>query len=330
MLQSTRQALLEQLLSNSEKDFSGQELADRLGVSRAAVNKAAAELKKQGWQITAASGRGYRLLPGSDALTEEAICAQFPEGCPFAKVVVFDTIDSTNEEVKRLAAQGAPHGTLVVAAQQTAGKGRRGRRFESPDGRGVYFSLLLRPHIEAERAVAVTGSAAVAVRRAVQRLCGKELAIKWVNDLYLNSKKVCGILTEAAADFESGGIDYLVPGIGINISTTAAEFGPELSQIASSLYPEGHSPVSRAAIAAQAAAELLAMCPEFDYLEEYRAACFVPGHWVTVQAAGQEPYTAKALDIDEQGRLVIQLNNGTRTALGYGEVSIRPAPGAAE
>lgn len=325
-MKSTKQALLEALLQSPDADLSGQELADRLGISRMAVSKAAAELKKQGWQISAASGRGYRLEPGSDALTEEAVRAALPVQLPL--VQVFPSIDSTNEEAKRLAAQGAPHGTLLVSAEQTAGKGRRGRRFESPQQKGVYFSLLLRPKLEAAKAVAVTGSAAVAVRRAVKRLCGKELAIKWVNDLYLNGKKVSGILTEAATNFETGFVDYLVVGIGINVSTTPEEFGPELSQIASSLYPEGVSPVSRAAIAAAVAGELYSMCPQFDYLPEYRAACFVPGHWVTVQAAGQEPYTAKALDIDDNGCLVIELYNGTRKALGYGEVSIRPAPGA--
>lgn len=213
----------------------------------------------------------------------------------------------------------------MVAGAQTAGKGRRGRQFVSPSG-GVYFSLILRPTLDATQAVAVTGSAAVAVRRGVKALCGKDLAIKWVNDLYYQGKKVCGILTEAATNFETGQLDYVIPGIGINLSTTPQEFGPELSQIAGSLYPEGHSPVSRVALAGAVASRLLEMCPAFDYLEEYRAACFVPGHWVTVQAAGQEPYTAQALSIDDSGRLVVRRSDGTVTALGYGEISIRPAP----
>ncbi len=324
-MKSTKEALLEELLAHPGEDCSGQVLAQRLGISRAAVNKGAAALKEEGWQITALPRRGYRLEAGSDALTPQAVEACFPEGSPFARVVVLREVDSTNEEAKRLAAQGAPHGTLVIAGAQTAGKGRRGRRFESPPG-GVYFSLILRPALAASQAVAVTGSAAVAVRRGVQALCGKELAIKWVNDLYYQGKKVCGILTEAATNFETGQLDYVIPGIGINVFTRPQEFGPEVSRVATSLYPSGHSPVGRVALAAAVAARLLEMCPSFDYLEEYRAACFVPGHWVTVQAAGQEPYTAQALEIDDQGRLVVRLPGGGVTALSYGEISIRPAP----
>lgn len=321
----TKETLLEWLLAHPGEDCSGQTLAQQLGVSRAAVNKAAAALKEEGWQITAIPRRGYRLEEGSDALTPQAIRAFFPGECPFPQVLVYPSVGSTNEVLKQLAAQGAPHGTLVVAGEQTAGKGRRGRQFVSPPG-GVYFSLLLRPALAASQAVAVTGSAAVAVRRGVKDLCGKDLDIKWVNDLYYQGKKVCGILTEAATDFESGQLDYVIPGIGINISTRPQEFGPQVSQIATSLYPTGHSPVSRAALAAAVASRLLEMCPTFDYLEEYRAACFVPGHWVTVQAAGQDPYIAQALSIDDQGQLVIRLQDGGITALGYGEVSIRPAP----
>lgn len=323
-MKTTKDTLLEMLLK--EQECSGQELARQLGISRAAVNKAAAQLKKEGWQISSVVGRGYRLEPGSDVLTPQAITACLPGPSPFPKILVYQSIDSTNEELKRLAPQGAPHGTLVVAAQQTAGKGRRGRRFESPLGRGVYFSLLLRPQMEASQAGAVTCSAAVAACRGIKALCGKELGIKWVNDLYYQQKKVGGILTEAVTDCESGSLDYMICGIGINISTTPQEFGPQLSQIASSLYPSGHSPISRAAVAAQVASQLLAMYPDFDYLEEYRAACFVPGHWVTVQAAGHEPYTALAREIDREGRLVVELPSGGQVALGYGEVSIRPAP----
>lgn len=322
---TTKQALLEELLANPGESFSGQVLADRLGISRMAVSKAARELQKQGWQITAASGRGYQLQAGSDALTADAFEAAWNAGgyslpCPAVKI--FPTLESTNRTAKELALSSAPHGTLVVGGEQTAGRGRLGRSFASPDGKGVYMSLILRPELQAADALAATGSAAVAVCRAVKKLCGIELDIKWVNDLYYKGKKVCGILTEAATDLESGRVDWLVVGIGLNLTTTAEDFGAALSPIASSLYPGGASPVSRVALAAEIAAQLLALCPDFDYLEEYRRRCFVPGHWVTVHGGGPS-WTARALFIDDLGRLVVE-SEGRQIAVAHGEVSVKP------
>ena len=174
-------------------------------------------------------------------------------------------------------------------------------------------------------AQAVTVSAAVAVCRAVKRLCGLDLGIKWVNDLYYNGKKVCGILTEAGADIESGQLEWLVVGIGLNLTSRPEDWPEELRPIAGSLYPGGPAPVSRAALAGAIARELLGLCPAFDCLDEYRARCFVPGHWVTV-CTGMESYAAKAVAIDDAGRLIVQREGGRTEALCHGEVSIRPSP----
>ena len=198
-----------------------------------------------------------------------------------------------------------------------------GRRFESPAGKGVYCSLLLRPSLSAADAQTVTVGAAVAVARVVKALCGLELGIKWVNDLYYQGKKVCGILTEAGTDIESGQLEWLVVGIGLNLTTTAADWPDELARTAGSLFPGGPSPVSRAALAGAIARELLSLCPAFDCLDEYRARCFVPGHWVTV-CTNSETYAAKALFIDDAGRLVVEREGGRQEALRHGEVSIRP------
>ena len=199
-----------------------------------------------------------------------------------APVHIYDTLESSNRTAKLLALDGAPHGTLVLTAHQSAGRGRLGRKFESPAGKGVYCSILLRPELPAASAQTATIRAAVAVCRAVQKLCGLELAIKWVNDLYYQGKKVCGILTEAGTDLESGRLEWLV------------------------------------------ARELLALGPGEDCLDEYRARCFVPGHWVTV-CTGSETYAAKALAIDDAGRLVVRRENGREEALRCGEVTTRPA-----
>ena len=262
-------------------------------------------------------GRGYRLL-GGDPFCAEAV-GPYP-----APVQVYDTLESSNRTAKLLALDGAPHGTLVLTAHQSAGRGRLGRVFESPSGKGVYLSVLLRPAVPAASAQTATIGAAVAVCRAVQELCGLELGIKWVNDLYYQGKKVCGILTEAGTDLESGRLEWLVVGIGLNLTATAADWPPELAEKAGSLYPGGPAPVSRAALAGAIARQLLALCPAFDCLDEYRARCFVPGHWVTV-CTGTETYAAKALAIDEEGRLVVQRENGRPQALHCGEVTTRPA-----
>ena len=169
----------------------------------------------------------------------------------------------------------------------------------------------------------MTISAAVAVARAVKALCGLELGIKWVNDLYYQGRKVCGILTEAGTDMECGQLEWLVVGIGLNLTTSPADWPEELARTAGSLYPGGPAPVSRAVLAGAIARELLSLCPAFDCLDEYRARCFVPGHWVTV-CTGAETYAAKALSIDDAGRLVVEREGGRQVALQHGEVSIRP------
>ena len=316
MAPSTKQALLQALSAAEGSYISGQQLALRLGVSRAAVHKAAAALSAQGYTLEAVSRRGYRLVGG------DPFCAEAAGDYP-APIHLYDRLESSNQTAKRLALSGAPHGTLVLTGQQSAGRGRMGRKFESPAGQGIYLSLLLRADIPAADAQTVTVSAAVAVCRAVKALCGLELSIKWVNDLYYRGKKVCGILTEAGADLESGRLEWLVVGIGLNLTTPPEAFPAELRRLAGSLFPGGPAPVSRVALAAAIARELLTLCPAFDCLEEYRARCFVPGHWVTV-CTGRETYAALALSIDDAGRLVVRRENGREEALQHGEVSIRP------
>ena len=277
---STQQALLQALASCGGRPLSGQALAQQLGVSRSAVWKAARELQNRGYPIQGASGQGYWLAEGNDPLTEQAVRAALPPGCPIGLVEVHEETDSTNMAAKRLGLAGAPSGTLVVAGRQKQGRGRLGRTFVSPPG-GVYLSLLLRPAVAAPDALTATGAAAVAVCRAVEELTRCSLAIKWVNDLFY------------------GG----------------------------SLFPGGPSPCGRAALAASIAAHLLSLGFGHDYLTEYRQRSLVVGHWLTVTGDG-DPYIAKALAIDDEGRLVIQLPTGGQKALRFGEVSTRPSPGS--
>ena len=295
MASNTKQALLQALSAAEGGYISGQRLAETLGVSRAAVHKAAAALAAQGYALHSAPRRGYRLT-GGDPFCAEAV-GSYP-----APIYLYDSLESSNLTAKQLALTGAPHGTLVLTSHQQAGRGRMGRVFESPAGKGVYLSLLLRPDLSAADAQTVTIGAAVAVARAVKALCGLELSIKWVNDLYYQ----------------------LVVGIGLNLTTSPADWPEELARTAGSLYPGGPAPVGRAALAGAIARELLALCPDFSCLDEYLALCFVPGHWVTV-CTNRETYAAKALFIDGCGQLVVERENGRTVALRHGEVSIRPA-----
>ena len=193
---STRQALLQALSAAEGRYISGQQLAQQLGISRAAVHKAAAALTAQGYALDAAPRKGYRLC-GGDPFCPEAV-GEYP-----APVYVYDTLESSNRTAKLLALDGAVHGTLVLTAHQTAGRGRLGRSFESPAGKGVYLSVVLRPDLHTASAQTLTIAAAVAVCRAVEKLCGIRLGIKWVNDLYYQGKKVCGILTEGCPYLET-------------------------------------------------------------------------------------------------------------------------------
>ena len=314
MAPSTKQALLQALSAAEGSYISGQQLAQRLGVSRAAVHKAAAALSAQGYTLEAVSRRGYRLVGGDPFCVEAA--GDYP-----APIHLYDRLESSNPTAKRLALSGAPHGTLVLTDQQSAGRGRMGRKFESPAGQGIYLSLLLRADIPAADAQTVTVSAAVAVCRAVKALCGLELSIKWVNDLYYRGKKVCGILTEAGADLESGRLEWLVVGIGLNLTTPPEAFPAELRRLAGSLFPGGPAPVSRVALAAAIARELLTLCPAFDCLEEYRARCATVGCDVTYTRS-DTVYNARAVGIDGDYALIVE-RGGERETIRFGEVSVR-------
>ena len=325
----TKEQILEQLEQHRGTALSGQALAHRLGVSRTAVWKAVRTLQDQGHSIRALPNRGYQLMPGSPALSEPGIRRWLGGTAP---IEVHHSIDSTNTRARQLAAAGAPHGTLVVADHQTAGRGRRGRSFVSPPGTGLYLSVVLRSALPMEQMVLATSAAAVAVRRAVQQVCGCTLGIKWVNDLYARGKKCCGILTEASADLETGGVDYLVVGIGLNLLEPGQGWPPELQAIAGAILELG-TPVDRSRLAGVVAAQLLELAeglPDAGFMQEYRAANIVPGQQVTVLQNGSSR-PARALDITDQGHLLIREADGTRQELSFGEVSIRVSePGRQE
>ena len=199
-----------------------------LGISRAAVWKAVEALRQEGYVSTSAPNRGYSLQSAPDRLREGELSGPLADCHLGIPLLCFESIDSTNTECKRQAMTGAPDGLVAIAEEQTGGKGRKGRTFQSPKG-GLYLSLLLRPDLPPVEVTDITAWVAVAVCDGIEAACGVRPQIKWTNDLVLNGKKLCGILTEIGLEGESHALDYLVPGIGINVAQTPEDFGPELA-----------------------------------------------------------------------------------------------------
>lgn len=323
---SSKSRILRILEQQKGNNVSGEELAKELQISRSAVWKAVRELKKDGYEITAVQNRGYCLDPFSDRLSSEGIESCLGEECWAGKIHVYQRLESTNITAKQLALDGAPHASVVLAEEQSAGRGRMGRSFTSPKHTGVYMSILLRPQWSAQDSLLVTTAASVAVCRAVEQATGQKAQIKWVNDVYLGARKVCGILTEAVTDLESGGIESIILGIGVNFSTPVADFPEELQKTAGSLFETPPEHLDRNRFAAVLIREVMALCDTLtdrSFLAEYRERSLVLGKTVQVLPFGREPYPAKAVDIDAQGGLVLELADGSRQALHSGEVSIR-------
>lgn len=323
----SREKVLALLTEKRGAALSGEAMSRELGISRAAVWKAVEALRQEGYVIASAPNRGYCLQSAPDRLREGELSGPLTDCHLGHPLLCFECIDSTNTECKRRAMAGAPDGLVAVAEEQTGGKGRKGRAFLSPKGKGLYLSALLRPELSPAEVTDITAWVAVAVCDGIQASCGVRPRIKWTNDLVLNGKKLCGILTEIALEGESHALDYLVPGIGINVSQTPEDFGPELAATATSLSYELGRPVRRADLAVQVIKALDRMYAGFprnrqEYLDKYRADCLTPGNQVQLitPTSRREAY---AVEIDDQFRLVVEFPDGTRQALSAGEVSVR-------
>ena len=313
------------LRENRGKSVSGSEIARTLGVTRAAVWKAIAALRAEGVPVDAGTNRGYCLSGEADILSEALIRSRLKR--PDIAIEMRRDCDSTNNVAKRLAMQGAAAGTLVLTEMQTAGRGRLGRSFYSPGRGGVYMSVILRPRLAVYDSVLITAGAAVAVCRAIEAQAGVRAEIKWVNDVYIAGKKVCGILTEAASDLESGGVEYIVVGIGINVRRGEERVPEELADVITTV--EEHTAgahVGRSELIAAVANELDVIGAQLEsgaFLDEYRARSMVLGKRVLAICAGMcEP--VEVLGIDGRAGLVVRGENGEEKTLHSGEISIRP------
>ena len=318
---TTKAKLLRLLEDNRERFVSGEALAQDIGVSRNAVWKAVASLRNDGYDITAVTNKGYRLSQENDLLSPQSIERHLPAEHPFA-LTVRKRIDSTNGEARRRAIEGAPEGTVIIAEEQTAGRGRRGRTFFSPAATGLYLSIVLRPTFSADQAPHLTCAAAVATARAIERVTGVSAQIKWVNDIYCNGKKVAGILTEGTVDMEGGGFEHAVCGIGINVKPPEQGFPDDIAERAGSVCTRDAGAV-RSALAAEVLMQFWHVYRTmFDqsFYEDYRNRCFLLGEAIVVSWNGSR-IRARAVDLTEDFKLVIELPDKTRRELPYGEVT---------
>lgn len=308
-------------LEESNDYVSGEALAKKFGVSRAAVWKAVKSLKDSGCAIDSVPNRGYRLIRQADSIDGDIIRKNMNERARELELVVLETVDSTNNEAKRMLAHGFDGGALIIANEQTGGRGRLGRSFYSPKNTGIYMTFLLKSSLALSDAVTVTTAAAVAVAKAIETVTAIDVQIKWVNDVYINGKKVCGILTEAVSDFETGVAKSIIIGIGINITTEHFPDGVSAAALGTT------KPVRNQLIAA-AANEIIAIYDALPdrtaFIEYYRQHSNIIGKNIDFYINNIK-HTGTAEDIDENGALVVRLPDDGVTVLSSGEVSVRPA-----
>ena len=310
-----------QILRGAADAISGERLAAQLGVSRAAVWKRIHRLKARGYGIEGSPRRGYRLLAIPDKLLPEEVLQGLKTRLFTGPVHHFETLDSTNDLAKALAAQGAPEGTVVVAEAQTGGRGRLGREWNSPPGVGLYVSLVLRPMLPPMELPQITLTTAVAVVRAVRRVAGVAPGIKWPNDLLFNGKKLGGILTEM--ETESDRIRHVVVGLGLNVNNP--EFPPELAATATSLTLAAGGVFSRVNLLQAWLEEFEELYGRFlnqgfpEILEEWKDSTVTLGRAVTVRQGPRE-ISGHALDVAPDGALILRIANGETVRVTSGEI----------
>lgn len=313
------------LLKESDTYISGQQLCDDFKVSRTSIWKVMEQLKKEGYGIEAVRNRGYRLISSPDVISEAEISSLLKTCWAGNRVIYFDEVDSTNNRAKDSGERGGIHGTLFIADRQSAGKGRRGRTWSSPPGESIYMTILLRPSITPSRAPMLTLVMGLSVAEAVREVTGADAKIKWPNDIVINKKKVCGILTEMATEMMY--VNYVVIGVGINVNQR--QFPGELAGMAASLCGETGKVYRRSEIIAAVMErfeknyETFLVSGDLSGLKKaYDAVLVNCGQEVKVLEPGNE-YIAVAEGIDQVGELIVRLPDGQRKRVFAGEVSVR-------
>lgn len=324
-----KSGILRALREAGDGFVSGQALCDKAGVTRQAVWKNITQLKEKGFIIDSVPNKGYKLVSSPDIFYPADIESRFGKDCLFHKVECHDVIDSTNTRAKQLAELGEEEGTLVIAERQTAGKGRRGRQWESGKGAGIYMSMILRPVIEPANVPGITLVAALALSSAIRQSCNVETLVKWPNDIILGKKKICGILTEMSSEMNY--INYVVVGIGINVNNE--HFQKEIEETATSIYQQTGQKTERAGLAACIATCFSRYYKEFTrakslapFIDEYNLVLANKDQEVKILYGMQEDScrteTGIARGINKDGALLVDTVNGTECVVS-GEVSVR-------
>lgn len=315
------------LLRETDGYVSGQQISRQFGVSRTAVWKVIRQLQEEGYQVEAVRNKGYHIVDSPDVMTKEEISSLMNTRWAGRNILYYDVTDSTNLRIKQAGDEGAPHGTLAVADRQTAGRGRRGRTWESPAGSSIYMSILLRPEIAPNKASMLTLVMALSVAEGIRQCIGDggDIQIKWPNDIIINGKKLAGILTEMSSQIDY--INHVTIGVGINVNTT--DFPEEIAQTATSLQIEcGHS-VKRAHLIAAVMERLEENYETFlktgdlsGLINQYSALLVNRDRDVQIIGA-KETYQAHAIGIDHTGELIVRREDGSIEKINTGEVSVR-------
>lgn len=324
---TTKDKVKELLESKANEFVSGQDIAEQLFITRAGIWKAIKGLQAEGCNIEAVTNKGYRLIKDEDSLTKNGVDRFLAEYGASIETLVYDEVESTNNLVKEMADAGETKDFVAIAGYQTAGRGRRGRSFFSPKGTGVYFSFLLHPFTDIAKATGLTCMAAVAVCEGVKKALNKDTGIKWVNDIFFEEKKVCGILSEAFTSIEDGSLSYVVVGIGINVYEPAEGFPKEIKKIAGALLKNGEKAKDvRNRLAAAVISEFMKLYndSEINYIDAYRERSFLIGNYVMINSNNPDDKKEYALvtGIDDECHLLVKYDDGRTAALSNGEVSV--------
>lgn len=317
--------VLNLLKKNHNLFISGETISDNLGVSRAAIWKYIKKLKEDGYVIESMSKNGYKLISSPDILTQNEIDELLSTKYIGRNIIHFDSIDSTNIKAKELASTGESNGTTVISEEQTSGRGRFGRNWHSPKYKGIWMSIILTPDIDPLNASNITLIAAAAVFKALKSL-GIQTQIKWPNDIILNNKKLCGILTEMNSELNK--INYIIIGIGVNVNTSVKDFLSEINSKATSLKVETGQNFSRQKLTSEILNFFEILYEEYidkNCLDSTIQICkensILIGKEIQLHIKG-ELIDAKVIDISEDGLLIVKYKNGRTQKIISGEVSM--------
>ena len=312
------------ILLNADDFISGQEISEKLGVSRQAVWKSINALKEKGYEIQSVTNRGYRLVSSPNYLNESSLKSLLHNKIIGKNLIVLDSVNSTNDYLKKLGNEGCENGTVVAAREQTRGKGRLGRTWQSKKDDGIAFSVLLRPNVAPSEVSAITPLAGLAVCKAIREYTKLDCVIKWPNDIIVGRKKLVGILTEMSAEFDA--VEYVITGIGINVDHTS--FPEEIAFKATSLLLETGRHIDKNEFLACVLEHLenefvknnLELTP--TALSGYTELCATVGRSVTFQR-GTRRISGMAVGVSEHGELKVMMSDGTISLVNSGEVTVQ-------